>query len=707
MGIFSRIQNLLTPQNREDQSELGYWQERILRHLLFFCTVLGFIAYIPSVALSIKEGLWVVGIADTVIYFYVVALFFLPQIPYHVRAYSFILISYFLGMVLIMVLGPYGAGPVWIFTFPVLTVLFLGLRHAIYALILNALTITLIGLFILNGIMDWGSGIVNPMEKWGVTGINFMLLNTIVVLSVSSILRGLHDTLDHVQKSRKKYHRIFNNIQDVYYEESMDGNILEISPSVASVTRYSPEDLLGKPFHTLYARPDERKTLLGEILIHGKLDNYELHIKDKKGALRVCSVNARLIETEDGSDRNIVGIFREITQQKQMEARNVELQGQLDRARKMEALGLLAGGVAHDLNNILVSVVGFPELMLMDLDETSPLREPLLAIKSSGEKAAEIIQDLLTLSRRGVMTRKPVNINTVVETFLKSPECSTILSYHPKSRIETKLNSSRPTISGSQVHLSKTVMNLVSNAAEAQINGGCITLITENVTLLEPINGYTQVIPGEYVVLTIGDEGSGIAPEDLERIFEPFFTKKEMGRSGTGLGMAVVWGTLQDHDGFIDIDSAPGEGTTFHLYFPESGDASVSHLEETPIDVLRGHQEHILVVDDVASQRMVAESMLTRLNYRVSTMESGEAALEFLKREPVDLVVLDMIMTPGMDGLDTYRKILDIRPGQKAIIASGFSENNRVKKAMRLGASHYVKKPYGLKEIGRAIQDSL
>ncbi len=707
MKIKYHIQNLLTPGNREDRSELGYWQERILRYLLFFCTVLGLITYFPSVALSIKESLWIIAVADSLIYFYVVALFFFPQIPYLFRAYSFILISYLLGLVLILVLGPYGAGPVWIFTFPVLTVLFLGLQDAIYALILNGLTVILIGLLILNGVMNWGMSIVNPIEKWGVTGINFMLLNTIVVLSVNSILKGLQDTLESVQISRKKYQRIFTNIQDVYYEEDIDGTLLEISPSIASITGFTPEDLLGKPFQTIYESPNQRDILLGEILTHGSLDNYELQIKDKNGTAHLCSVNARLIETEDGSEQNIVGIFRDITLQKQMAADNTELQAQLDRAKKMEALGLLAGGVAHDLNNILSSVVGYPELLLMDLDENSPLREPLLDIKSSGEKAAETIQDLLTLSRRGVTTREPVDMNLLVATFVKSPECRSILKYHPNCMIETQLNSTNPIVLGSHVHLSKTVMNLVSNAAEAQPNAGSICLTTRNETVTHPISGYVQVEPGAYVVLAVSDEGIGIAPQDQERIFEPFFTKKEMGRSGTGLGMAVVWGTIQDHGGFIDILSAPGKGTTFHLYFPESHRTVEAPVKAASFSMFKGNLQQILIVDDVVSQRLVAQSMLKKLNYQVSTVESGEKAIEFLTTQSVDLVILDMIMAPGMDGLETYRKILEIRPGQKAIIASGFSESDRVKEVMGLGASYYIKKPYALAEIGRAVRDCL
>ncbi|HSO19264.1 MAG TPA: response regulator, partial [Desulfosarcina sp.] len=380
---------------------------------------------------------------------------------------------------------------------------------------------------------------------------------------------------------------------------------------------------------------------------------------------------------------------------------------QLRRAQKMEALGLLAGGVAHDLNNVLSGIVSYPELLLLDLPADSHLRNPVLTIQRSGQRAAEIVQDLLTLARRGVISIHVVNLNQVVTEYLQAPEFEKLITYHPTVQVETRLAPDLMNVACSSIHLKKTVMNLVSNAAEAQPKGGSIVIATENRYVDRRIEGYDDVKEGDYVVLSVADKGIGIGREDLRRIFEPFYTKKVMGRSGTGLGMAVVWATVQDHHGYIDVQSVEGEVTRFELYFPATRRQLRADKAAPPVETYMGKGETILVVDDVEEQRTIAASMLERLNYRLATAASGEAAVTQLETHRVDLVLLDMVMDPGMDGLDTYRRIIARHPGQKAVIASGFSETDRVKAAMDLGVQQYVKKPYTLERIGMAVKQAL
>ena len=397
----------------------------------------------------------------------------------------------------------------------------------------------------------------------------------------------------------------------------------------------------------------------------------------------------------------------EIAERKQAEQERIKLQDQLQRAEKMEAIGMLAGGVAHDLNNILSGLVSYPELLLMEIPEDSSLRSPLRTIQKSGKKAATIVEDLLTLARRGVAVAEVVNLNRVVRDYLNNPEHKTLLSYHPEVTVETRLAPDLLNISGSHVHLFKTVMNLVSNAAEAMTSGGRVELSTENRYVDKPIRGYDEVVEGDYAVLTVRDSGAGIAPEDRDRIFEPFYTKKVMGRSGTGLGMAVVWGTVKDHNGYIDMQSRKGSGTTFSLYFPASREAPAAGASAASVQNVRGNGERVLVVDDVEEQRQIASALLEKLEYSVRAFSSGEEAVDHLRRHSCDLVVLDMIMEPGMDGLDTYRSILRLHPGQKAVIASGFSETERVRQAQDLGAGPYIKKPYTLEKIATAVKEEL
>jgi CheY-like chemotaxis protein len=374
---------------------------------------------------------------------------------------------------------------------------------------------------------------------------------------------------------------------------------------------------------------------------------------------------------------------------------------------KMEAVGAMAGGVAHDLNNILSGLVSYPELLLMDLPEGSPLRNPIMTIQKSGEKAAAIVQDMLTLARRSVNVTEVVNLNNILKEYLNSPEHRKIMSYNPMVKLSVMLESNLLNIVGSDVHLSKTLMNLISNAMEAMPGGGEIQITTRNEYVDIPITGYDTVNEGDYVVLTVSDNGVGIEPKDQKKIFEPFYTKKTMGRSGTGLGMAVVWGTVKDHNGYIDLRSELNVGATLTLYFPVTRKELLEHDNDSAMDLYAGKGETVLVVDDMEEQREIAAVMLSRLGYAVATVPSGEKAVEYIKIHPVDIIVLDMIMAPGIDGFETYRQILEFRPDQKAVVVSGFSETQRAREMQKLGASAYVKKPFLLKNIGPALRRAL
>ena len=380
------------------------------------------------------------------------------------------------------------------------------------------------------------------------------------------------------------------------------------------------------------------------------------------------------------------------------------LKAGLEQAQKMELVGVIAGGVVHDLNNVLAASINYPELLLLNTPGNSPLRIPLERIKKSGLKAAAIVDDLLTLSRRRVARSIVLNINNIIAECIASPEIERLKAYHPEVNIEINLDENLWNIEGFPIHLSKTLTNLVSNAAEAMRDRGKVIIETSNVSITEEKRGITT---GEYSVLKISDEGEGISDDDKEKIFEPFYTKKEMGRSGTGLGMTVVWNTVKDHNGHISIDSIKGKGTTFTLYFPMTDKPLPVEKKDSHIPFQTGKGESILIVDDVKEQRDIAAQILSVLGYSIVTSESGEEALEKIKNSPTDLVVLDMIMKPGMDGLDTYKKIRKLHPDQKTIIISGFSETNRIKEAQKLGVGTYIKKPYLMETIAHAVREEL
>ncbi|MBN2227673.1 MAG: response regulator [candidate division Zixibacteria bacterium] len=383
-----------------------------------------------------------------------------------------------------------------------------------------------------------------------------------------------------------------------------------------------------------------------------------------------------------------------------------DLQERLERAERMEALGILAGGVAHDLNNTLGPIVGYTELLLRQLDKDDKVAKRIEKIGKSAQDAADVIQDLLTLARRGRYEMVPTDLNRVVGDYLESPAFLALSESRPDIKVDVDLDESISLLMGSSAHLLKVVMNLVVNAYDAMNDGGALTITTSMRYLEQLSNGYTpENAPGEFLMLSVIDTGKGIAAEDLAKIFEPYYSKKKMGgSSGSGLGLSVVYGIVKDHKGFYDIVSNPGTGTEFQLYFPIT---TVGIHATDPGKIILEGKESILVVDDSEGQRDVAMEILESLGYNVKTVASGEAAVECLKNNTVDLVLLDMIMDPGIDGLDTYREIIRLHPGQKAVIASGYSATDRVEEMQRLGAGQYIKKPYTMQVLGKAIREEL
>ncbi|HEX7533659.1 MAG TPA: PAS domain S-box protein [Syntrophales bacterium] len=510
-----------------------------------------------------------------------------------------------------------------------------------------------------------------------------------------------------LRESEEKYRLVVENASEAIFI-AQGGFLRFVNQATIQIMEYSEKEITSLPF-THFIHPEDKEMVLQRHMKRLKGEEvspvYPFRIVTRSGKVRWMELHAVVISWKN--EPATLNFLSDVTDRKQAEEERRSLAERLQRAEKMEAIGILAGGVAHDLNNVLGIVVGYAEMLLMDTDRTSSIRSSLVHIMSGGQRAAAIVQDLLTLARRGVSGREVLNLNRIIADSQKSPEFEKLSSYHPSVRIKTDLEPSLPNISGSSVHLGKTLFNLVSNASEAMPKGGIVTIKTANQYLDKPIQGYDEVREGDYVVLSVSDTGEGISVTDLERIFEPFYTKKAMGRSGTGLGLAVVWGTVKDHNGYVNVESEEGKGSTFTLYFPASREDVSSEADAVSISKYMGKGESILVVDDVKGQRDLAAGMLRKLNYNVSSVSSGEEALAHLKEHNVDLIVLDMIMDPGMDGLDTYRSILEIHPKQKAIIVSGFSETDRVFIAQALGAGTYVRKPYVIEKLGLAARKEL
>ena len=530
------------------------------------------------------------------------------------------------------------------------------------------------------------------------------------LVSVAIDITERRQVEEALRQSEGRYRTIIEQMEDGYFESDLAGNFTFVNEAESRILGYSRDELIGMNNRQYQdeANVDKLYQLFRQVYTTGEpIRSLDVEIIRKNGTKGFHEVSVSLIRNAEGRPIGFRGISRDVTDRRRAEEEKRSLEDRLNRAEKMEVLGRLAGGVAHDLNNILGALSGYSELLLMEIPEKQKARGHVEKIMRSTEKGAAIIQDLLTLARRGVTTSDVINLNQVVSGFLKTPVFENIRANHPLVIFKTDCQEELLNIKGSPVHLEKTLMNLVSNAAESIAGNGEVTIQTENRYLDSAVRGYDEVKEGDYVILIVSDTGMGIPAENREKIFEPFYTRKTMGRSGTGLGLAIVWGTVKDLNGYIDVQTEVGAGTAFTLYFPVTREELIAPQQKEPIERYMGSGESILVIDDIAEQRDVASGLLKKLGYQVHTVSSGEQAVEYLKDHKADILVLDMIMVPGMDGLETYQRILDINSQQKAILVSGFAETNRVREAQRLGAGAYVKKPYVMEKIGLAVRDEL
>jgi CheY-like chemotaxis protein/anti-sigma regulatory factor (Ser/Thr protein kinase) len=371
---------------------------------------------------------------------------------------------------------------------------------------------------------------------------------------------------------------------------------------------------------------------------------------------------------------------------------------------KLQAIGTLAGGIAHDFNNILFPIIGYTEISMDDVPEDSPIRRNLEEILKAANRARELVQQILTFSRQNGRERKPIRVQVIVKEALRLLRASI-----PKTiDIRTDLKEDCNAIMGDPTQIHQVVMNLCTNAYQAmQETGG-----TLDVRLAETHIGYDETVKrigikmGPHLHLIVRDEGVGMEPAVLHRIFEPYYTTKEPGK-GTGLGLSVIHGIVKNHGGFITVDSAPGRGSTFHVYLPTLEDVE-AEIEEAASTGKSGGSERILLVDDEPQIVAMEKQMLEKLGYRVTTQLSSTEALDTFAAQPdqFDLVITDMTM-PQMTGDQMSRRIWDIRPGIPIILCTGYNEMMSEDKAIALGIRKFILKPIDKDELAMAIRSAL
>lgn len=498
--------------------------------------------------------------------------------------------------------------------------------------------------------------------------------------------------------SERKYRTLFEESKDGVYSVLRDGKISDANEAFCKLFGYTAEGMMRKNIIELYANPSDRVKFQKEIEAKGFVKDYEVRFQKRDETAVPCLLSAAVIYARDGSIIGYRGILRDLTVRK-------ELQRQLQQAQKMEAVGTLAGGVAHDFNNILQVTLGFSEYILDDEELPPKYRADLQRIYESARRGADLVQRLLTFSRRTEMETRSLNLNHRISDLRKMLERAL-----PKMiNIVLNLADDIATINADPIQIDQILMNLAVNARDAMPEGGKLTIETANVVLDEEYaKTHLGSKPGAHVLLTIADTGSGIDCGTLPHIFEPFYTTKDVGQ-GTGLGLAVVHGIVTQHGGHITCYSEPGQGTTFRIYFPAM--ISAEHVETFEGETLPpGGSETILLVEDEENIRHLGERILTQAGYRVLTASNGKEALEVYKRRggEIALVILDLIM-PHMGGNQCLVGLMELNPAIKVVIASGFAANGPAKDALSSVPKGFVNKPYQMGpmlEVVRKVLDA-
>jgi signal transduction histidine kinase/ActR/RegA family two-component response regulator len=726
------------PDPRPSGQSLAYWRERILNALYTAVAALGLVAYVPSVYLAFKEDLWSVAAADTLVYIALIAGWRARRMPFGLRAGGFLVIVYGLGVFLLVLLGPFGAGPVWLFTFPIISGVMFGLRGAGLSLGLNALTLTVLGLLLAGGHLTNMPEAANIQAKWWVITANFMLLNAMAVLSLAVLVQGLKQSLEEQQaaaaslaakhrelqqasgaleqalaerrqaeealrRSHERFATVLDSIDaDIHVADLDGGTILFMNRHLrerlgGDATGRRLKEIAALWPQALQAPRPER--LLGT---DGQPSGVCVWETAEAESGRHSLNFSRAIQWSDGRLARLE-IAMDVTDREQARRERQALEIQLRQAQKMEAIGTLAGGIAHDFNNILSAIIGFSEIALQDAEGQPQLVGNLEEVLKAGFRARDLTRQILTFSRQAEVEFKPVRVSSVVREALRLLRASLPATIDMADDLQSEASvMADPT----QIH--QVVMNLCTNAAHAmQSTGGRLTLKLWERTAAE---AFGEAAPPagrpRWLQLQVRDTGHGMDAAVRARIFEPYFTTKEKGK-GTGMGLSVVHGIVEGCGGQIRVQSAPGAGTVVDVLLPVV-DSRPGSEEVGPDRPPTGQGERILLVDDEPQVARVTEMMLQSLGYTVRAFTDSRAALAAFRAAPetVDLLLTDMTM-PELTGMELTREAQSLRADLPVILCTGFNEQISEERALAAGIRRFLYKPLRRRELALAVGEVL
>lgn len=520
-----------------------------------------------------------------------------------------------------------------------------------------------------------------------------------------------------LMESREGFRALFSNMFDSFVvcevitgpgNVPVDSRFMDVNPAFCSMLGCDKQEIIGKTFLEIFPGAEQNWiSAMGQVGLTGVNARFENYLGELGRHLQVSAFSP---------GRGLVAmVLLDVTEKKIAEEREFELQKETTRAKHFALLASLSGAVAHDLNNVLGPMLCYPDLILLDTPEDAPFKEHLVEIKNSTKRAISIIEDLLSLGRSGSFKKVNINIRDALESYMDSQGYKELKKSFPNLRLTIKPCGELPPVMGHGPRLARVFESLFQQVFALASEDHEIILSVAQERVDKPVKDFLELIPpGEYVVVRLQARGDELDNNNVNEMFDPF--GKASGNTKRSLAMALIYSVIRDHDGYVNVCSSEDSGAVFSLYFSMNirGD---QYVMENDTD-MRG-SEKILVVDDMRNQRLMAEKMLASLGYRVETAMNGQDAIRIIKREmeaspradnnhaPFDLVLLDMMMEEDFDGLETFKRILELAPKQKCVIVSGFAKSDRVRQADLLGIKGFVRKPYTFEGIGKVVRNVL